>query len=358
MAKKRVVAISGVSGYWGTQVARKLIEHPELHVIGIDIDKPAAGIDELDFIQADIRNPLLTELLQNEEVDTYCHLAFTDNYRPSETSFDSNVMGTVKAFGACVEASVRKVVIKSSTTVYGARATNPAFIREDSPLRGSRRYGFTRDMVEIEAFCNGFRRQHPQIDLSILRFPNIIGPEVESAMTDFLSDPTAPILLGFDPMMQFIHAQDVIAALVHAVLTEHPGVYNVAADGLLPLLKAMAMVGKIPLPVIHLFAYWSFSVIGASAQRFWPIEPDYLRYRWVADTARMHESLNFLPAYTAEEALREFAGELRTRKYVPEAIDLGYDEERLRDTIERRRRRREAAAAQAPEKTASRRKKA
>lgn len=358
MEKRRIVAISGVSGYWGSEVARQLAENPELHVIGIDKEKPQVEIEELDFIQADIRNPLLTELLKNEQVNTFCHLAFTDSYRPNEASFDSNVMGTVKVFGACVEAGVRKIILKSSTQVYGARPTNPGFLTEDSPLRGSRRYGYIRDMVEIEAFCNGFRRQHPQVNLTILRFPNIIGPDVDSPMTTFLSDPTTPILLGFDPMLQFIHQQDVINSLVHVILADHPGVFNVAADGLLPLLRVLGMIGKLPIPVVHLLSYWSFNIVGASAHRFWPIDPDYLRYRWVADTARMRQLLEFLPFYTAEEALREYAGELRTRKYLPEEVDLAYDEERLRDTIERRKRRREAEETPVAQKKTSQRKKA
>lgn len=358
MDKKRVVAVTGVSGYWGSEVAKRLVEFSDLHVLGIDIEKPDEEIAGLDFIQADIRNPLLTELLKNEKVDTFCHLAFTDSYRPSEANFDSNVMGTVKSFGACVEAGVRKIVLRSSTRVYGAHATNSGFLTEDSPLRGSRRYGYTRDKVEIEAFCNGFRRQHPQVNLTILRFANIIGPDVNTPMTAFLSDPATPILLGFDPMLQFIHQQDVSAALVHAVLTDHPGAFNVAADGILPLLRVLGMIGKLPIPVVHLLAYWSFSIVGSSAQRFWPIDPDYLRYRWVADTERMRQSLEFFPVYTAEEALREYAGELRTRKYMPEEVDLAYDEERLRDTIERRRRSREAIETTAGEKKTSQRKKA
>jgi hypothetical protein len=69
-----------------------------------------------------------------------------------------------------------------------------------------------------------------------------------------------------------------------------------------------------------------------------PIELDYIRYPWVADLAKMREELGFSPRYTAEEALREFAGQQRLRRYAPESSTLAYDEERLRDTIERRRR--------------------
>jgi hypothetical protein len=59
----------------------------------------------------------------------------------------------------------------------------------------------------------------------------------------------------------------------------------------------------------------------------------------------MREELGFSPQYTMEEALREFAGEQRLRRYMPESAALAYDEERLRDTIERRRRARELEEA-------------
>lgn len=356
MAAKKVIAITGVSGFWGSQIAKKLAQDEQLHIIGIDTEKPSVEIERLDFIQADIRNPLLPELLQDETVDTLCHLAFDQNDQPNETTFDWNVMGTLKVLGACVDAQVRKIILKSSTGVYGAYPNNPGFLREEYALRGSRRYGYLRDLVEIEAFCNGFRRQHPQVMLTILRYANIVGPEVNTPMTRFLADAFAPILLGFDPMMQFVHQSDVTNSLIHAVCEDHPGTYNIAADGLMPLTKAMAIVGKIPIPVIHLFAYWGLSAFGAPAQKHIPIEPDYLRYRWVADTARMAEDLGYVPAYTAEETLREFAGVLRTRKFVQEATDLSYDEERLRDTLDRRRRMRAAEAPASKSEKSSRRK--
>jgi UDP-glucose 4-epimerase len=343
--QKRVVLITGVAGYWGMRVAAQLAGRPDFHVIGVDDEQPSKEIKDLDFIQADIRNPLLIDLLRLEQVDTICHLVFVDSHRPSEASFETNVMGTIKVFGAAAEAGVRKIIIKSSTAVYGARSTNPAFLVENHPLRGSRSYGYTRDGVEIEAFCNGFRRQHPHIDLTVLRFPNIIGPTVDTPMTRFLTQPGAPVLLGFDPMMQFIHEDDVVAALVHAIEHPVPGVFNVAAEGNLPLARVMGLAGKLTFPVVHLLAYWSQGILGRFAHRYLPIEPDYIRYRWVGDITRMREEMGFTPRYTAEEALREFAGKQRMRQYLPESAALAYDEERLRDTIERRRRARDLDAA-------------
>jgi UDP-glucose 4-epimerase len=235
-------------------------------------------------------------------------------------------------------------VLKSSTMVYGAYPDNPAFLAEEHPISGSRAYGYSRDLVEIESFCNGFRRQVPEMALTILRFPGIIGPTADTPLTRFLKEPLAPVLMGFDPLMQVIHEQDVIDVVVHSVLNDLPGVFNIAADGIIPLRKLMTLAGKIPVPVFHLFAYWGNDLlgnVGVPTRRYLPIGLDYLRYPWVADLSKMHDAFGFLPRYTAEEALREFAGEMRLGHYKSDQPDLAFDEEILRDTLERRRRERE-----------------
>jgi UDP-glucose 4-epimerase len=176
---------------------------------------------------------------------------------------------------------------------------------------------------------------------TILRFANIIGPEADTPLARFLQEPWTPVLLGFDPMMQVIHEEDVVDALVHAVIHDLPGVFNVAAEGVMPLSRLMALAGKFPIPVFHLFAYWGVGALagsGSQVTRLVPMELDYIRYPWVGDLAKMREELCFTPRYTADEALREFAGKQRLRRYLPESKALAYDEERLRDTIERRRR--------------------
>jgi UDP-glucose 4-epimerase len=352
MAEQSTILVTGVGGYWGAKVAARLLENSDgRRVIGLDAEKPKEDLKGLDFIQADIRNPLLVELLQVEEVDVVCHLAFMETMRPSEAAFDFNLLGTMKVLGACAEAGVKKVILRSSTKVYGANPTNTAFLAEAHPLQGSRKYGSTRDMVEIEAFCNGFRRQAPEITLSVLRFPSLIGPEIDSPMTRFLADPWAPVLLGFDPRMQLIHESDAIEALVHCVGKDLPGVFNVAADQVLPLSRITGLAGKLPLPIFHLAAYWGLDALGSikrSVYKHWPIELDYLRYPWVGDLEKMRTEMNFVPRYTAEEALREFAGQQRVRRYMPESVSLAFDEERLRDTIERRRRAKSANDSRDP----------
>jgi UDP-glucose 4-epimerase len=350
MTKNEVVLVTGVGGNWGAKVAESLAGEEDWRIIGLDVKQPAKENGRLDFILADVRNPLLVELLKAEGVTTVCHLAFVHSTRRSESAFDANVMGTSKLLGACAEAGVRKVVLKSSMAVYGARPTNSAFLAEEHPLRGSRRYGYTRDLAEIEKFCNGFRRREPHMVLTVLRFSSIVGPRADTPMTRFLRSPWAPSLMGFDPMMQIIHEDDVAAALTHAVLHDVPGTYNVAAGDALPLSRIRGLVGKLPLSVFHPFASWGVGLLGSAGhriERHLPIEPDYLRYPWVGDLTRMHEELGFEPCYTSGEILREFAAQLRLGRYRTGAMSLARDDQQLRDVIERRRRAKEGDTAPA-----------
>jgi UDP-glucose 4-epimerase len=253
-------------------------------------------------------------------------------------------MGTTKLLGACAETGVSKVVLKSSTAVYGARPTNSAFLTEGHPLRGSRRYGYTRDMVEIETFCNGFSRMLSGTVLTNLRFASIVGPTADTPMTRFLSRTWAPSLMGFDPMMQIIHEDDVVAALLHAVDSDVPGMFNVAAHEVLPLSTIRGLVGKLPLSVFHPVANWGVTLMGIYGRRlkhYLPIEPSYLRYPWVGDLTRMEEELGFTPRYTADEALRDFTARLRLGRYPSGAASLAEDDEQMRDIIEQRQRVRE-----------------
>jgi UDP-glucose 4-epimerase len=347
MSEKRIILVTGVGGYWGDRVAKRLVAEGAYHVIGLGADPPTKETAGLDFIQADVRNPKLPELFQGEGVDTVCHLAFVETTRPRESAFDLNVLGTTKILAACAEAGVRKVVLKSCTAVYGARPSNPAFLTEGHSLRGSKRVGYVRDRIEIETFCSGFRQKVPDMLLTILRFASIVGPTADTPMVRFLKEPAAPSLLGFDPMVQIIHEDDVVEALVQAVVHDVPGVFNVAAQDALPLNRARALAGKPPLAVVHMFAYWGADLLDSTRTglgRYMPIPWDYLRYSWVGDLTRMRDELGFTPRYTAEDTLREFADWHCSDRHLSQRAVLARDEERLSAIIKRRQKAREGQA--------------
>ncbi|MCA9973147.1 MAG: NAD-dependent epimerase/dehydratase family protein [Anaerolineales bacterium] len=340
MGDVKTILVTGVAGPWGARVARRLLQQPDLHVIGVDTAVPAEPPPLLDFVQADVRNPLLVELLRAERVDAVCHLAFAESRRRSEQLFEVNVMGAMRVFGACAEAGVRKIVHRSSTAVYGALPTNPAFLAEAHPLQGSRSHGAIRYMLEIEEFCDGFRQQQPEIGLTTLRFANILGKTADTPLAKLLGGRSAPILLGFDPMMQLVHETDVVEALVHALLHDVPGTFNVAAEGLMPLTRLLTLTRTLPVPLLHPLAYWGAGTLPGrlNPMRYLPLGIDALRYRCVGDLAQMHAALGFEPRYTAAEAVEEFAGQKRMRGVAPDEDVLAFDEARLRGTLQQRRR--------------------
>jgi len=346
MRKKRIVLITGVADYWGRRVASRLLREADWQVIGLDTAPPPETINGLDFILAPPDDPLIVELLAEERVEVLCHLAFTESTQPNPAAFQHNVIGTLKLFSACAQAGLRRIVYKSSTAVYGARPANPAFLAEDHPLAGSRHYGYTRDLIEVETFCQNLARQTSSTALTLLRFANIVGPTADSPLTRFLRSRRAPILLGFDPMMQVIHEDDVVEALAIAVINDVSGVFNVAAAGPLSLLQVMALAGKVPMPIFHPLAYRGVRRLARSPARleaYAPLGLDYLRYPWVGDTTKMSHELGFTPRYTAAEAVRAWA---QPGNMPPETIaaSLNEDEAGLRAIIERRR---QARAGQA-----------
>ncbi|OQY44845.1 MAG: hypothetical protein B6242_11755 [Anaerolineaceae bacterium 4572_78] len=333
---KKTILVTGVAGYWGARVAAQLVTEPEYHVIGLDTEPPTQTIKELDFVQADIRDPALLDLLKSEKVNTVCHLLFDEQIRVSERAFDLNVMGTMKLLGACAESEISQIVMKSSMMVYGARYANSSFLPESHPLKGSRRYGYIRHMTEIEEFCDGFDKEMPELGLTRLRFAGIVGPTAITPMTRFLRSQWAPILLGFDPIMQVIHENDVVAAIVHSIVNEISGVFNIACENTLSLFQMIRLAGKFPMPVLHPLAYRGASLLGGRKKQFIPLDLDYIRYPWVGALEKMQNELGFTPKYTAEEVLREFAHKRNQGNYHPAFKSLSDEDMDLNDVIEER----------------------
>jgi UDP-glucose 4-epimerase len=339
MSEGAVVLVTGVARPWGRRLALRLACEPAYRVLGLDEQPPDRILPGCDFIQADVRNPLLGELLGSEGVEVVCHLAFVQADRPSRVSFDYNVQGTRNVLAASAAAGVRQVVLKSSTEVYGARPANPAFLDEGCSLWGSRASGWIRDLIEMEKLCDDAQHETPELAITRLRFASIVGPRADTPMARYLRQPWAPQLLGFDPRMQFVHEEDVIGALLHAVHTGRPGAFNIAAEDVLPFNRVRGLAGKPPLPILHPIVYWRRRLVPlGDLLPGWcmPLEPDYLRYAWVADLSKMRAEFGFEPRYSAEQALCELAEQRRLGGSLSGSPALARDAEQLRAVLARR----------------------
>ncbi len=311
MSHKKTVVVTGAAGAWGARVMAALQPTPGMRLVGIDVRPPAQPLPDVDYWQADVRDESIADFLRDVRADTVVHLAFHERSRRKEAVFDSNVLGTMHLVGSCADAGVRKVVLRSSTMVYGAQASNPMYLPESRALQARSRHAYVRELIDVEKFVADFRREYPDLTITVLRLANVVGHGVHSALNSLMAVPVVPSLLGFDPLLQVIHVDDAVAALTHAATAvDFDGVVNIAADGVLPLWQILGMSGRPTVPVVHLLANPTIRVtqlIGLGRLLVAvPFDPDYLRYPWVADNRKMIAEFGFVPVLNAEEALRAY----------------------------------------------------
>ena len=300
---QKTVLVTGAAKYWGDRITYQLLQNDDYRVIGIDTETPQPLNPKLNFIQADLRTDALAKLLQEHQVSTVCHLDCPPNYQ--QKAVHGSLLGAAKLLSACAEAGVAQIIVKSSTAIYGAQASNPAFLAEEYPLPTGLPSPAANYYSQLETLCRRHHNQFNLPNLTILRFANIVGNKADSPMTRFLAQTLPRTLLGFNPMVQLIHEDDVAAAILHAIDTDFVETVNIGAENVLPLSQIIALTGKTHVPVPLPMAYLRTKI--DTGQTEFPIYPDYLRYRCVANLTRMTDDFGFTPNFSAEDAVRSFA---------------------------------------------------
>ena len=318
----RRILITGIASYLGTELARRLESDPDVeYVAGLDTRKPKAALERTDFIEADIRNPVIAKLIAPTRVDTVVHnqIVRTAEQISPRKAHDINVIGSLQLLAACEKAdSVRAIVIRGSAGIYGSEPAAPQFFTEDMAHLYPLRSRFQRDVGEIENLFETYRRRHPHVTCTMLRYQPTIGPTQDTQVTRYLSLPVVPTYFGFDPRVQFVHERDAIEAFVAAVKRPVRGAVNVAAPGTIGLTKMLRRAGKLSVPV----AAPLFPTVAGAGRRLGLVDfsPDFrrlLRYGRAVDTTRLVEELDFVPKYDAVEAVEDYVRTTRGRRVVP-----------------------------------------
>jgi len=308
----RTVLVTGVSRYLGGRMAAILADDPCIdRVIGVDVVAPDSPIDGIEFVRADIRNPVIAKVLGEAGVDTVVHMGVIATPKQAggrSTMKEINVIGTMQLLAACQRTpSVEKLVVKSTAAVYGSGPKDPAMFTEEMEPRHSPTSGWPKDSAEVETYVRGFARRRPDVAVTTLRFANFIGPKVQTALTSYFVQPVIPTVLGFDPRLQFIHEDDGLAALQHAIVERRTGTFNIAGDGVLTMSQAVRRTGRSSVAVPSLF----FSLVGRSVFKSGLVDYSdeamrYLTYGRALDTSAMRDRLGFQPAFSSEEAFTSF----------------------------------------------------
>jgi UDP-glucose 4-epimerase len=310
------VLVTGLSTHWGGRVAQAIEQRPDVEVVvGVDTRDPRVPLDRTEFVRADSTHSILARIVHAAQVDTIVHSHLVvDSTRVGDRSLhETNVIGTMNLLAAAgaPQSPVRKVVVKSSGLVYGANATDPYFFREDMTRTGPARTNVERSLLEVEAFVRDFADDNPHVDVTLLRFANVLGDDLETPFAAALRRPLAPEVFGFDPRVQFVHDDDVVSALMYATTNEVPGIYNVAGDGNMPWSEVCATVGKRRLALPPLLT--GVAAEPARMLRLWDLPPEatqLLRYGRSLDNARFKRT-GFRYSYTTAGAVEAFAKGLR-----------------------------------------------
>jgi UDP-glucose 4-epimerase len=323
MAGRRV-AIVGVASHWGLELARRLERDPSVdYLAGIDIEPPAGDLARTDFIEADIRSPVLSRLLPSTEPDTIVHcgiLWYPEPGRPARVLHDVNVIGTLQLLAACERTpTLERLIVRGSAAIYGCEAATPYFFTEDMARTLPLRTRFQRDVSELEAYVENFARRHPGLTCCILRCQPEIGPDLDTPLVRYLELPAVPVQLGWDPRLQFLHADDAHGALEAATRAPVRGPVNVAPSGSISLSHILRLVRRPAIPIPH-------PLFGVALERLGrrlgagPLYGDgvrLLRFGRGVDNERLRSEISYEPRFDAEAAIRDFAAKSAGRRVGP-----------------------------------------
>jgi UDP-glucose 4-epimerase len=316
---KRVL-ITGLGTFWGGRVAQALESDPTVDVIvGLDRFEPTVQLERTEYVRSDESYSILARIVKAARIDTIVHtfLAVDSTQMRSRTIHEINVIGTMNLFAAASApgSTVRDVVVKSSTLVYGASPKDPVWFSEETRRANPPRSMVERSLLEVEGYVRDFAVDNPHVTVAMLRFANVLGPDITTPLAKALELPFVPSVFGYDPRFQFVHEIDVVRAILFVLEEQVQGIYNVAGDGLLPWSEVAAICGRrtVPLPPV------GAGLLAAPLARFGVELPpellDLLRHGRGVDNRRLKRA-GFEYRYTSAGTVADFVEALRIRRTV------------------------------------------
>ncbi len=315
MKSKRIL-ITGLSTYWGGRLAQALESDRRIDaLVAVDNEEPSVELERTEYVKVGTQHALLRRVVEAAEIDTVIDTRLVvDSVTTSpRKAHENNVIGTMNILAACSgpDSPVEKLVFKSSAHFYGCEQDDPAFFDESMGRPHAPKTAIERDIVEAEASLRDFAEKNPMVDVTVLRFANVLGPDVRTSHVDLFERPAIPMILGFDPRYQFVHEDDVVHALEHAVQHEVPGVFNVAGDGVLALSEVAGLLNK---PYAPILPPWGTGLATAALKRLGVKVPpemlNQLRFGRGLDNRRF-KAAGFRYGHTSRETVLVLGEHLR-----------------------------------------------
>lgn len=305
--KKSVILVTGAAGRLGRLMVQTA--HRSGEVIAVD-RRPIVGLPkDVTHLRTDVRWRQIEDVFRKHKVQAVLHLGLIHNPRAEDDQYRFNVLGTQHLLELVAKHKVPKFVMLSSANIYGPHPDNSHFLTEDAPLLGAEAFPNIRDLVAVDRIVQSFFYRHPEVETVMLRPVHIVGPRVKNAPSNYLRLERPWVVMGFDPMIQLVHEEDVVQALVLAMKPGAKGVFNVVGPGEAPLSRILMLLGRRPTSMPDF-------VVRAALDRAFKLrmtsfpapEIRHIQYNCVVDGSLARRVLGFEPQYGLVETIRSVLG--------------------------------------------------
>jgi UDP-glucose 4-epimerase len=299
------ILIPGVAGAIGRRLALRLVAQGH-HVIGIDRrpwDKPPEGVE---LHAVDVRKRAAEELFRKHKPEVVVHMATVSHLTRArdEERYRINLGGTQAVFDHCARYGVEHVVFVGRHTYYGAGPDAPMYHREEEPPMSLATFPELADLVSADLFAATALWRAKDMTTSVLRFCYSLGASAEGTLGTFLRNKRVPMVLGFDPLFQFMHEEDMARALELAIDKRPRGVFNVAGPGPQPLSMIARAAGRSTLPIPEFVLATLLGRRGLPRLARGAIE--HIKYPIIIDDTAFRAATGYAHQYSTDEAIAEY----------------------------------------------------
>jgi UDP-glucose 4-epimerase len=298
------ILVTGAAGALAQRVINRLKESCDL--VAVDFREQVYLGDDVPTYCIDFNKRGFEDLYRRYDFDGVIHLGrIMSSQETRMRRYNANVLGSQRMLDLCHKYGIGRVVILSTYHVYGAVAYNPALIDEDAPLKA---VGLSMDLidsVELENLANIYLWRFPDLNITILRPCNIVGPGVRNSISRLLASQRAPVLAGFSPMMQFIHIDDMADAIVLAYHKKQKGIFNVAPDDWVAYQHALELCGCKRIPIVSIPPALPKLILRVlRLKSFPPYLMSFFKYPVIIDGRLFAKTFDFRPKRSLKEILR------------------------------------------------------
>lgn len=298
------VLIPGVSGLLARIVARQLLAKDH-EVVGIDARPWPDAPKAMTFYPFDVRKRAAEDVFRKHRPDAVVHMATVTHLRErSEDRYRINLGGTRAIFDNCHAHGVKQVLFVGRHTYYGAAPDSPLYHTEDEPPMAATTFPELADLVAADLYAGSALWRYPKMDTAVLRLCYSLGPYGHGTLASFLHGRLVPMVLGFDPLFQFMHEDDAAKGIVFALEKRLRGTFNLAGPPPLPLSVIARSAHRTPLPVPEVF--YSLSLGRFGLPRLTRGAVAHIKYPIVVDDGRFREATGFRHEHDAERTLGAF----------------------------------------------------